>query len=129
MNIRLLREIQADVLAAPERYNMGVYLGFKPIEGGGWCGTIGCIAGSAVMKSLPDVEVESFSHLGSALCLKNGTVVDVHAEARKLLGLTREQASELFLGYSARDAIPGTRAYAQAVSDHIDKFIKKHNAL
>lgn len=137
MNVPLLRKIQKHILAEPRRVNMGVglfqYLDppvyLSPVEIGApdWrqlippCGTVGCIAGWATI-------------LSGATAPAPGRSKDwyskINTQASNLLDLNPSQAAYLFhIGnwrYPWRDLdelTPGTREYAQVVSDYIDYYI------
>ena len=104
INVELLRKVQAHIVAHPEQVDMDVVLIHKKS-----CGTVGCIAGWAVMlgSSKPPNRDDEIWNL-----------------AEKLLGLDLHQANELFLRFPPEPL--GTPKYAQRVSDHIDKFIAKY---
>lgn len=78
------------------------------------CGTQCCVGGWAVALVRPRL----FSRMG---------YFEVADTAQQILGLTGDQADELFDG----DALtvsnaPGTKAYAEAGCDHISAFQKKY---
>ena len=103
INVSLLREIQAHILAHPEQLDMSTFRTD--------CGTIGCIALHA--------------------CKLSGEPADfrkvVQRRGQVLLGLNSDQSGRLFIPVS--DLIhdfPGTMIHARRVSDHIDSFIAEY---
>lgn len=62
------------------------------------CGTAYCFAGYALAMEGAFWQKYQIGHVGSQCTLKDGTVVDVQAEATKDLGLTHEEAGWLFNG-------------------------------
>lgn len=76
------------------------------------CGTVGCVAGWTALMTLP---------------VKMVPQVDTSAHAAKVLGLTNNQAAELFDGDAAGEAYEQTpREHAEAGIKHIRAFMKKH---
>jgi len=90
INVRLLRRIQRAILKWPKSYDQS---SFGPLfafnakkQKEPTCGTACCIAGWAcALEGMPPADMYS----------------DVPMQARELLGLTRDQAGELFQGRRA----------------------------
>jgi hypothetical protein len=73
INIKLLRKVQEDIKAHPETLDMSE-----------WCGTVQCIAAKAVILS------------GLNAVRENVKLFDVKHKAQELLGLSYDQAEQLF---------------------------------
>lgn len=113
----LLTEVKRLGLEEPKRMAMNVSLTRPDKYSRYWkqprCGTVGCIAGWVAVLTNPDVSLES----------------DIIGIAQRKLGLTRSQANDLFLDDTLCNAEnPQTRARAQAVARHIEKFQREHAA-
>lgn len=112
----LLSEVIAVVLAEPKRLRMSIPLSrgaesFYQISPGEMpaCGTVGCVAGWAVV--LRDATIEG----------------NVTRTARGLLGLDERQADELFFEWDEEHS-DGTEAQARSEARLIRKFQKKYRA-
>jgi hypothetical protein len=131
MNVKLLRRIQAHILAEPKRVWMGIWCKFGESgahvyidddfdDSGGLleiempsCGTVACISGWAAL-------------------LSGARGIDEQIGRWDLLGIDAQRADRLF--YSSlwpedlRDKLelaePQSQEYAQIVADRIDVFIK-----
>lgn len=111
----LLGEIATLIVAEPARYNQYDVLTFR--EDGDFyekypeCGTVGCIAGWAVM-------------LTRAQPRRTRRVLQA---ARGILGLDEDQSDDLFRGLY-HHSNPQTLAHAKAGVKHINKFRQQHRA-
>ena len=109
LNVRLLRRILRHIKADPRRYNQGTWGVEKPAEHGGPpCGTQACIAGWAVLLSVPRRNwLRWISRSDEEM--KNGEKSCIRARAKKLLGLTEEEAQYLFgvMEYEHEQGIEG----------------------
>jgi len=131
MNKTLLRKVKKQILEEPKRLDMGFFgMKVKPYSGGPRCGTVGCIAGWAVMLNHPEV-------IGARLSEKrldefNNLIGRADVEGMKLLKITTDQRDKLF--YVANwpepyrqqysDAIDDRKARAEVTAKRIDYFIK-----
>ena len=101
INMSLLREVQAHILAHPEQVDMNDWSD---------CKTIGCIAFHA--------------------CKLSGEPADfrkVQQRGKVLLGLDSYQSGRLFIPNNGDIyKFPGTIIHARRVSDHIDSFIEEY---
>lgn len=110
----LLSEISALIIEEPKRYNQGIYVSRAGKDGDPYyaypsCGTIGCVAGWVTT-------------LRSEFQLNGRSVGDF---AKHILGLTENQACELFDG-SVIDGRPQTVAYAKRGAAHIADFQEQY---
>ena len=115
------------ILEEPKRYNQELFIryarGYQPLSerfqtsSFPACGTIGCVAGWTAQSRYPDRRIP-YSAVSNTAC--------------EILGLTYEQAKELFNG-SALDSngeeLPphGSLAYAELGVAHIRRFMKKYS--
>lgn len=98
MNTELLTQVRDRILAEPLRFDMTDYVRLDTE-----CGTACCIAGTAVFLVYPDRDLFS---------------PGIHDEAEDLLGLTWQQAMDLFLPtHRALDEV--TPAEAAATIDRL----------
>lgn len=118
----LLSDVRRVILAEPKRYNQTFWIarlngknnafGLDPqIEPVPACGTVGCIAGWVAT-------------------LKRGQRfgwIDAPKIARKTLGISDDQADQLFSGHAVV-GVCGTPAYAKAGANLIARFQQKHAA-
>lgn len=106
----LFDEIERVILEEPKRIRMGDYV-YHPInlrpEETPACGTVACIAGWAVALG-SDLRGEELRHKFT------------ERAAEVLLCLDGSQAVSLFYHYPPQR--PGTRAYAEAVVAHMERF-------
>jgi hypothetical protein len=122
MNIPLLRKVQRHILTEPQRVYMGDWImtneqavrrGLRNCQPA--CGTVACIAGWAAILS--DCRDEWHR-------TERPHILDIpyHSERRLFYTLywDGDWAAKL------RATVPGTRAYAQVVSDYIDYFIETY---
>ncbi len=132
MNIKLLRAVKRAILAEPKRLNMHTCMLHRRGRGAPRCGTVGCIAGWAL---LIDNRKRGQTFAQVERRLNFGVLGEWHTHfgplARELLGLTRRQASQLFLleGWPtslrrAYDRAPTFQGRAVACAERIDLFIK-----
>ncbi len=94
-NVRLLREILADIVLKPKRWYQGAWAErHKRPDGKGWCNTTYCFAGHAVVRAgwrpVWDGDPDA------TRCRKDGEVKLIEDVAREVLGLTENQAEKLF---------------------------------
>lgn len=119
----LLSDVRALILAEPLRYNQDIYLHLEKEDGDNAfaaprgfpaCGTVGCVAG----------------WVASIAPRKFDPYISIDRQARDRLGLSDQQAFELFDGRALRhvDARPQTKKYAKAGAVHIARFQKAHAA-
>jgi hypothetical protein len=122
LNVELLQRAKAQILAEPERVNQAHWVR----EGGDPCGTIGCLAGHVVHLTYPGATPCSLN----SVRLPDGTEYHVAREAERLLGLLPADRNRLFSasGQSSVTAEPHTRAHAEQVAAHIDRFIADYTA-
>ena len=133
MNTALLRKIKQLVLAEPKRVDMEAWAYHcERRNGGPPCGTVGCIAGWAVIldqegKTMAERYNKAVEH-------------DFFATGKRLLKLTTGQAKRLFYAefnfenndYSfwpedlvdAYDSARSPKAKARVVAQRIDRFIR-----
>lgn len=124
MNVPLLRKVQAAILEEPKRLDMGSWAyRTDHVDNGPKCGTVACIAGWAIILNKTDkpARFSLFVHDSSDTC-------DI---AMGLLGLKDDNL--FFEDYWPAKFFepllvmrPGSRGYAQVVSDYIDHFIAEH---
>jgi hypothetical protein len=134
MNVELLLKVKQAILDEPARMNMEVFVddsdGYINLDHQPACGTVGCIAGWAVL--LDHVGRDS-SPEGIMKAYKAVADKSVEDEAHKVLGLGPAQYMHpLFYPWNkwpedlrirlAREE-PGTEEYAQVVADAIDRYI------
>ena len=101
MNIGRMKQLRDHLASVDTRsFNMGDYLDTVTEEAGeNWCGTVGCIAGHAVMVANPSVKGEYAlrdlvqTDWDQELTGERGCV---HVWARRWLGLERAEARALF---------------------------------
>lgn len=131
MNEKLLRKVQADFIAHPEKCNMSFFADETP------CGTVVCIAGDTLLLAGYKL-TESVSLGKKVLRFKdsNGLVNDEADVAAELLGLDEQEAWSLFYvtnwprKFHERYVNAKTPAeIAQVVSDRIDSFIANYGEL
>lgn len=110
-NVELLTKVRDYVTREPAKFDMGIWTSIKPdlvefpdgitkakVE----CGTTGCVAGWTVQlagdKLLvhEDTRNEDGTYVASCSVAKNGRICDIEFRARKLLGLTYDEADALF---------------------------------
>ena len=119
----LLTDIMQVILEEPKRYNQGTWLEDYRLEDRTQreilalntpsCGTVACVAGWAITLKYKDISGVRSQWATAEL-------------ARFLLGLSYDQATELFDGDIIRGFVPGTLEYAQAGVRIIRAFRKKH---
>lgn len=89
MNVRLLRKIQRQILARPEKYNQGA-----------WCNSAFCIAGHAVVLGGTKADKAEFAEISKRVhkggVHQSNLSVPVGKVARRLLRLTLVQSYLLF---------------------------------
>lgn len=88
MNIKLLRKVQAKARKFPHTFDIGQWASPVKKDQRHPCGTVGCIAGNAVLIAEPE-SLRAYLKLGEVAC-------DPEKIATRLLGLTEEQAVRLF---------------------------------
>lgn len=127
LNVELLERVKAHILEEPRRLDMGLW---ADSEGEAPCGTVGCIAGWAIILGTG----ARFDRTGFQLVYRNNRPVAGFAHsAAKLLGLSIDQANEVFCvgGWpddladmydSARD----DRGRAEATAKRINRLIAEH---
>lgn len=121
LNVRLLRRIQRHILAEPRRLDMASWayhcVGTKKelaaLEMPS-CGTRACIAGWAVALGSPAKKTRQRAMLGD-------DSVDYYKVAKRLLGLTDDEADFLFLDFCEKG---GTKGDARFMCRCIDSLIK-----
>ncbi len=131
LNTELLLKIKQYILLEPRRCNMSAWMCKRDMKSL-WehygqaeppCGTVGCIAGWALMLTNEEV-------YGQHLCIAE--------RAASALGLSYEKADRLFLPYSRWpeswrmkliEHKIGSPEYAQVVADYIDYFIEKEGPI
>lgn len=131
-NVQLLKKVREMILAEPRKLNMDVWLdNFRPPNHAGMppnhagmppCGTIGCIAGWALIIHYGD-----FKQCGHYLKIGDYQVKTgrVGHEAARLLGLDDYEADRLFQHRVVTDYAPGTLGYAEEVVKRIDALIER----
>lgn len=130
MNVKLLLKVKEAVLAEPKRLNMWKWLSVYNREEnpeGPSCGTVGCISGWACVLAEKEVgHLKTFK--GAARRLEREYRYG-SAEGARVIGLTENQAAELFAPLSWPDDLDlcdteeGTPEHAQIVAKGIDRFI------
>jgi hypothetical protein len=109
--LRLVEEIRALILADPRRYDQTIYIAPSWGDNQPDCETTGCRAGWAVILKAP-----------------RPWMIGSHYDyAKRLLGLTEKQASELF-NMGAAKGVPGTKEHAVSGAKGITTFLRKHKA-
>lgn len=147
MNIPLLRRIQQHIREEPTRLNMGEGIlraerarcshshNHTPPHPTPPCGTVGCIAGWAVLLNLPKPLFEHARVLFDTNYAGDTVLwISMVGRAEDLLELDHVTAEKLFHvegwshhAYALSRFQPGTRAYADCVCDYIDWFIEEIN--
>jgi hypothetical protein len=132
MNVEKLRRIKEIILAEPRRLNMGDWIAAVRTdhESAPTCGTVGCIAGWAILEEtgirFKDIESDKtktrYASLGEwdekeiharvQLAAKFGTSPSASALGRAILDLTYEQADDLF--YTANWPVEFKNQYHEA---------------
>jgi hypothetical protein len=122
LNVKLLEEVKRRILAEPARVDMDDWVQVKE------CGTVGCIAGHAVLASYKTARV-----VGSRCDIAGRRDIDIGFLAQQRLGIgavgdfyLSSAADDLFYYSPPKHLRAGTKTYARAVARHIDRFIKKH---
>jgi hypothetical protein len=107
-NLPLLRAVLAQIDATPERWDQSMWASRTE------CGTAFCVAGWAVHISHPDAKPK-FNLYGEALTCRLPGFGDVYImdEARRLLAITRDEASLLFSSFNSRSDV---QYYAEAIA-------------
>lgn len=126
LNVKLLKKIVKHIKANPKDYSQnwwctGNVEELKPK--GIVCDTAACIGGWAVLLSVPKEEVPYL--------VEHKESIDFYARAKKLLGLTSQEAAALFSDDNQIHAtgIKGAREGIQKINDLIrdrKSFPKKH---
>lgn len=124
INIELFERVKERILREPRNVDMGHYLYGKEIDGE-ICGTVGCIAGHAVMECYRDLKLSRVGNSSFFGHNWNDEIKFVFSEAKNLLGLSEDQALTLFIHWpdSIEEHKPGTLAYAEAVVRWIDECL------
>lgn len=131
MNIPLLRKIQDKARKYPRSIQMGWWADPADKNKSHPCGTVACIAGTAVLLTKPDL-VQKFIE-----CERIGRdAPSLELAGQKALRLTEIQASTLFMPwnwpkdfYERLERVPsGTKAYSEVFCNRIDHFIKTNGA-
>lgn len=117
-NVQLLTQVRDLIKTEPEKLDMASWGLVKEIEGlehGDTvkvdCGTTACIAGWAVQLAGDKFLVRGFNtsagggYFVSDSVAKNGRVCNIEDRAQKLLGLTEDEANELFINTPNGDAV------------------------
>jgi hypothetical protein len=131
MNVELLLKVKQAILDEPARLNMDNFLKSSDYyhDQEPACGTVGCIAGWAVIIDALGRDLSPQSIKKARLSIYEG---DVEKKACKLLGLEYTGLHPLFYPWGAwpedldsrlRAEKPGTLAYAQVVVEAIDRYI------
>lgn len=127
INVELLERVKTHILEEPRRLLMqGWMLASKEAP----CGTVGCIAGwSLALEKGVKIADER------GLVYRNGRrVADPHGAGMKVLGLTEDQADDLFYvvnwpnDMSRRYVAGDQNAKATVTAERIDRFIAEHAA-
>lgn len=112
----LLAEIEKLILAEPLRYDQEhvLHQGDEAIDVYGEdsvpkCGTVGCVAGWVVVLKRPEVSVSA-----------------AWDAAQEVLGLSSNEADDLFAGGACGDTMPQTKEHAEAGVAHIRAFREAH---
>lgn len=108
-NIELLTKVRDLVAADPTKLDMGIWAlvpyDLVQLNDGGMakvtCGTTACIAGWAVQLGgskllVTEQDLRDGVYSAGSCVAGNGRVVDIENHARKLLGLTQDEADYLF---------------------------------
>lgn len=122
--VKMLRRVQRLILAEPKRIAMRLWYThekYHPLDlvrGYPKCGTVGCIGGWVDVLALGGPKKAAVARVRVSI---------INSTARSTLGITLEQASELFYDGDLTGARnQQTLAHAQAVARHIDRFIEKY---
>lgn len=139
MNVELLRQVEAHILAEPKRLHMRTWIVrqrhvHKLVNQNGdsrdyaRCGTAACIAGWAVLivHEPPGAPEFDPAETNPSTGMANW---DVYNEAKSLLSLERRQADRLFdpinwpVAFAAGARDDGSKATAEAAVRRIEHFI------
>jgi hypothetical protein len=142
--VKLLRKIEAHMLEEPKRVDMCDWArpSNKPS-----CGTTACIAGWAILMSVPKKKLLALSKANPGASewdyAKLAETKDIENAARNKLKLTKQQANRLFIPYQGYPVIHGSwpellwdkymdaatpRRKAKVVVDRIERFIETGGA-
>ncbi len=124
MNTKLLRRIKSVIKAEPKRLDMGAWTYRNVRRSGPPCGTVGCIAGWAVLLSTKGRNNKER--------YENADPSDWAGEGRRLLKLDAGEAHKLFfvgcwpyeLHEAYDDAYGDPKARAKITCERIDRFIE-----
>lgn len=139
LNVELLERVKAHILEEPKRLAMGT---FAERNEEAPCGTVACIAGwSLVLEKGARMVTKKLADFGEGyyedhfVYRNNRPIDDPHEHAKKILGLTEEEAMTLFyvedwpddltVNYMAAKR-PDKRALITAA--RIDRLIAGHTA-
>jgi hypothetical protein len=109
LNLPRLKQVRDHVVAHPDQHDQGEWFidinGYeKPCVIGSECGTAACVAGWTVLLNGDQPIKMAFPDHGytsaSSVALINGGVMDIDDRAQQILGLTDDQAQELFYDIS-----------------------------
>jgi hypothetical protein len=117
-NVELLTQVRDLIQAEPAKLDMASWGCVKEVEDLGYsetvkvdCGTTACIAGWAVQLAGDKFLVRGFNpspeggYFVSDSVAKNGRVCNIEDRAQKLLGLTYDEANQLFINTPNEDAL------------------------
>lgn len=126
MNIALLSDIKANILAVPESFRMESWF---TRDDDAPCGTAGCIAGHALAIH------ESAKTLKEAAYSAHRRDLSISYQAAEILGLKQDQRWRLFDTFHwptefcrRYDSATNPLERAQATADRIDRFIATEGA-
>lgn len=128
LNVKLLREIQKEILEEPKRLDMGTWLHkyekhrISDLEFVPPCGTVGCIAGWA--KVLSERAGVVFTEYGTSLnaCI----ALDIEEEDARELFFTDFWSFDLESRYYVANDAKDYTEKAKVTCEAIDRFIEKH---
>ena len=116
------RTIESIEMAAPERLQMGGYLGAHSFERS--CCTVGCLAGWAWMTEAR-LQGKSFNEV-----IEKAKGVSVHNAGREFLGLDPDTADKLFLMQSAlRDSKGRPKSWGISEFDSLHPLVRRQAAI
>lgn len=136
MKVELMKEVKRRILAEPRAVTMDTF--YDRIVTKSYCGSVGCIAGHAILAS--GIKPKAIDNFG----------LNLHETGRTLLGISESEAQALFYfhndvgsvaaGDKSEEQCPyyvfskrlkkqraGSQRYAKIVADAIDHAIFRYN--
>jgi hypothetical protein len=127
LNVKLLDKVLKHVSAKPERFDMGSWVHWSSYAP---CGTAACIAGWTVILAAGNTKKNRREFVEKADELRGGADRNFFfKKARKILGLTFQEAKSLFLTYtvqSGEDAVDMARAKVALLKVDRNEFVRQY---